>query len=211
MKTRNAPPRTVAIIGGGISGALTAYHLIQREAQARVIVIDPRLQFGLGLAYSTPSLCHLLNVPAGKISALPHDPDQFLNWLRANYDGEATPMTFAPRAVFGRYIQSLLARMEGIEQVCASVVNYRPTSGGAILSLNNGCELLADYVVLATGNFDPDTLPGISKHKKASGAYCHNAWIPGTYKGLHADAPVTLIGTGLTTVDVLLRLRELGH
>jgi uncharacterized NAD(P)/FAD-binding protein YdhS len=211
MKTRNASPRTVAIIGGGISGVLTAYHLIQREPQARVIVIDPRLQFGLGLAYSTPSLCHLLNVAAGKISALRNDPDHFLNWLRANYDREATPMTFAQRAVFGRYIQSLLAGVEGIEQVCASVVNYRPTNGGAILSLNNGCELLADYVVLATGNFDPDTLPGISEATKASGAYCHNAWIPGTYEGLNVDAPVTLIGTGLTTVDVLLRLRELGH
>jgi hydroxyacylglutathione hydrolase len=32
-----------------------------------------------------------------------------------------------------------------------------------------------------------------------------------TYEGLHPDAPLALIGTGLTAVDVVLRLRELGH
>jgi uncharacterized NAD(P)/FAD-binding protein YdhS len=77
--------------------------------------------------------------------------------------------------------------------------------------LNNGCELRADLVVLATGNFDPAPLPGITKAASDSGLYRHNAWAAETYEGLHPDAPVALIGTGLTGVDVVLRLRELGH
>jgi hydroxyacylglutathione hydrolase len=41
--------------------------------------------------------------------------------------------------------------------------------------------------------------------------YHHNAWTAEAYEGLDRDAPVALIGTGLTGVDVVLRLRELGH
>jgi uncharacterized NAD(P)/FAD-binding protein YdhS len=203
--------KTIAIVGGGVSGALTAYHLIRQGAKARVIVIDPRPELGLGLAYSTSSLRHLLNVPAGKISALPDETAHFLNWLRVYHDPRVTPMTFAPRAVFGRYIRSLLGNAFGVEQVQATVVNYRPTVTGAKLTLDDGRELDADRVVLATGNFDPAPLPGVSQQAKINGSYCHNAWLPDTYEGLATAAPVTLIGTGLTGVDVLLRLREIGH
>jgi uncharacterized NAD(P)/FAD-binding protein YdhS len=215
MTTPSQHQKTIAIIGGGVSGALTAYHLIQQGAEERVLVIDPRPELGLGLAYSTPSLRHLLNVPAGKISALPAEPAHFLHWLRRHFDPQATAMTFAPRAIFGRYVHSLveplLREARGVEHVQASVVDYRPQETGAVLVLDDGRELIADRVVLALGNFDPAPLPGISEQAKSGGAYCHNAWRTETYAGLAADAPVTLIGTGLTGVDVILRLRELGH
>jgi hydroxyacylglutathione hydrolase len=176
-----------------------------------VILIDQRPDFGLGLAYSTPSLRHLLNVPAGKISALPDQPNHFLNWLRRNHDPAATEKTFAPRAVFGRYIQSLLPSTGSIEHKIATAVDVRQQDSGAVLTLDNGCELRADLIVLATGNFDPTPLPGITKAASDSGSYRHNAWAAETYEGLDPDAPVALIGTGLTGVDIVLRLRELGH
>ena len=211
MTIRKEPTKTIAIIGGGVSGALTAFHLVRQEVQARVILIEQRPDFGLGLAYSTPSLRHLLNVPAGKISALPDQPDHFLNWLRKNHDPTATEKTFAPRAIFGRYIQSLLRSTSPLEQQIATVVDVRVHDSGAVLRLHNGSELWADHVVLATGNFDPAPLPGITKAAADSGLYRHNAWTVETYKGLDRDATVALIGTGLTGVDVVLRLRELGH
>lgn len=211
MTTGQRAPKTIAIIGGGVSGALTAFHLVRQEAEARVILIDRRPEFGLGLAYSTPSLRHLLNVPAGKISALPDQPDHFLNWLRRNHDPAATEKTFAPRAIFGRYIQSLLSSTSPLEQEIATVVDVRTHGSGAVLRLDNGCELRADLIVLATGNFDPAPLPGITKAAADSGLYRHNAWTAETYEGLDPEATVALIGTGLTGVDVVLRLRELGH
>jgi len=211
MSTRSEPTATIAIIGGGVSGTLTAFHLVRQETPARVILIDPRPDFGLGLAYSTPSLRHLLNVPAGKVSALPEQPDHFLNWLRENYDPNATEKVFAPRAVFGRYIQSLLTSRKPLEQEIATVVDVRLQGSGGVLTLDNGCELRADLIVLATGNFDPAPLPGITKAVSDSALYHHNAWAAGTYEGLPLDGPVALIGTGLTGVDVMLRLRELGY
>ncbi len=211
MRQANTKQKTIAIVGGGASGALTAYHLAQQKVNARIVVIDPHPEVGLGLAYSTPSLRHLLNVPTGKISALPAEPDHFLNWLHANYDSAASPETFAPRAVFGRYLQSLLASAKGVRHVQASVVDLSQTGSGALLKLSDGCELRVDLIVLATGNFEPAPLPGVSHDAAASGAYRHDAWLPETYGNLAKDAPVTLIGTGLSAVDVVLRLRELGH
>src|ERR1700722_9680112 len=176
MTTRKEPSTTIAIIGGGVSGTLTAFHLVRQETPARVILIDQGPDFGLGLAYSTPCLRHLFNVPARKISALPDQPDHFLNWLRKNHDPGATEKTFAPRAVFGRYIQSLLKSTSQVEQEIATVVDVRHQDSGAVLTLDNGCELRADLIVLATGNFDPAPLPGITKAASDSGLYRHNAW-----------------------------------
>src|ERR1700752_1357682 len=116
------PNKTIAIIGGGASGALTAYHLIRRGAQAKVMLIDSHSGLGLGLAYSTPSYRHLLNVPAGKISALPDQPNHFLDWLHQNYDATMTEADFAPRAVFGRYIQSLLKTVPNLDHRRTTVV-----------------------------------------------------------------------------------------
>lgn len=201
----------VAIIGGGVSGALTAYHLLWRRAVRRVAIIDPRQALGLGLAYSTPSMGHLLNVPAGKISCLPDQPDHFLNWLKENFDADASADTFVPRAVFGEYVRWLIEPLDGLKHVRAKAIDCVRSNDGMAAMLDNGQRILAKRVVLATGNFDPAPLLGISPAAVERGIYRHNAWDSATYQDLHSSAPLTLIGTGLTAVDVLLRLRESGH
>src|ERR1700739_4855706 len=137
---------TVAIVGGGVSGALTAYHLVRQAVQARVIVVDPRPELGLGLAFSTPSLKHLLNVPAGKISALPDQPNHFLRWLRTHHDASLTESDFAPRAIFGRYIQSLLQSVPRLEHRRTFALNCRVDGDRAVLDLADGSRLAADAV-----------------------------------------------------------------
>lgn len=203
--------QTIAIVGGGVTGALTAYHLVRLSTPARIVVIEPRAELGLGLAYSTASTQHLLNVPAGKISALPEEPNHFLHWVCANYDADATAADFIPRLIFGKYIQSLLATVPDIEHLQTSAVDCQVDGDTARLTLSNGTQLLAHAVVLATGNFDPAPFPRISKQVEDNGAYRHSAWSEEAYANLPANAPVTLIGTGLTAVDVLLKLRESGH
>jgi hydroxyacylglutathione hydrolase len=175
------------------------------------MLIDPHADLGLGLAYSTPSYRHLLNVPAGKISALPDQPNHFLDWLHKNYDATMTEEDFTPRAVFGRYIQSLLKTVPGLDHRQTTVVDCNVAGEQATLHLADGTNIVADAVVLATGNFDPAPLRGVAEETISNGTYCHSAWEDSTYANLSPDAPVALIGAGLTAVDVLLRLRELGH
>ena len=61
---------SIAIVGGGCSGVLFAVQLFRNGFRGSLTVIEPRERLGNGLAYSTSFDRHLLNVPAGKMSAL---------------------------------------------------------------------------------------------------------------------------------------------
>ncbi|HEX7362381.1 MAG TPA: FAD/NAD(P)-binding protein [Bryobacteraceae bacterium] len=202
---------TIAIVGGGVSGSLTALNLVRLGVGSRVVLIDPARKPGLGLAYSTPSMEHLLNVPAGKISVFPDKPGHFLEWLRTRYGSSVSAEEFAPRAVFGQYVQSLLERTSRIEHIRSTAIGCWLADGKATLKLAAGSYLRANAVVLATGNYPSAELPGIHQSAKAAGIYAHSPWDKAAYASLAASAPVTLIGSGLTSVDALLLLRERGH
>ena len=67
--------RVVAVIGAGAAGTLVAARLA-REAGVRgqgldLLLVDPSSQTGRGVAYGADHPHHRLNVPAGRISALP--------------------------------------------------------------------------------------------------------------------------------------------
>ena len=75
--------KTIAIVGGGFSGSLLAFHLLNRCAsQDRILLIERNRRFGLGLAYSTGNSNHLMNVRAGNMSAISERPAHFVEWLR---------------------------------------------------------------------------------------------------------------------------------
>src|SRR6185295_5118701 len=102
----------VAIIGAGASGTLTAVQFARLAPPgATAALIEAGARAARGLAYGTPYGAHLLNVSAGRMSALPDDPEHFLRWLR-DRDPDAEPGTFAPRALYGDYLASLLAEEE---------------------------------------------------------------------------------------------------
>ena len=74
----------VVMVGGGFSGTLLAVQLLRRAPNLCLAVVDKGPMPGRGVAYGTQYSCHLLNVPACNMSALPDEPDHFLQWARAN-------------------------------------------------------------------------------------------------------------------------------
>ena len=52
--------------------------------------------------------------------------------------------------MFGCYVQSLVAAARGIEHVQAAALEYRRVGERAVVVLDDGSELMADRVVLAT-------------------------------------------------------------
>ena len=91
----------IAIVGGGAAGVLAALHALHlAPAGARIALFEPAPRLAGGVAYATHRREHLLNVPAGRMSALPAQPVDFLDWLASRH-GDAD----APRAALAtRYV-----------------------------------------------------------------------------------------------------------
>jgi uncharacterized NAD(P)/FAD-binding protein YdhS len=209
------PQLDVLIIGGGFSGTVLAAQLLRRTGSLSVAIMDRVSLPGRGLAYSTPHKFHLLNVPAGKMSALPDEPDDFLRWARINYDASVQPRSFLPRTIYGEYIGSLLQRtvtergQERFRWIQDEAMSLQRRRGRRAVQRKKGSELLARAVVLATGNFPPadPRIPGL---KPTSSLYYSFAWTSAALEGLPVKGSVLLIGAGLTSVDVIMALKSKG-
>jgi uncharacterized NAD(P)/FAD-binding protein YdhS len=203
------------VIGGGFSGSLLAVHLLRRlPLGCRVHLIEQRQGFGRGLAYSTGNPSHLLNVRASRMSAFDDDPDHFLRWLAAQPGAHGE---FVPRGLYGGYIQSLLA-----EQLWAEGRNHglylNPDEAealsleadGATIHMASGRPLHVDVAILAVGHFPPEPPRG-AEGLGGSRRYHCDPWDHKTLAAIPQKAPVLVIGTGLTMVDLVLSLLDSGH
>lgn len=208
----NAP--TIAIIGAGFSGTLLAVNLLN-QTDARVILIE-RLpeRVGRGVAYSTKESNHLLNVRASNMSAFPDDPDHFVNWLTER--GAGTAHEFVSRQKYGDYLSETLSicqnssgdRLQIVHDEAVSVVER---DHDAILQLASGRQIVADRVVLSLGNLPPHDPVSDLRRTVSADRYIADPWSYTLGKDLDAQDQVLIIGTGLTAVDVILRLVSNGY
>jgi uncharacterized NAD(P)/FAD-binding protein YdhS len=220
------PPLVGAIIGAGFSGTLLAIHLLERcGSRVRILLFERRPRFARGAAYSTTDPLHLLNVPAGRMSAFPDRPDDLLDWLRTqphdacpSLAGGIDSGTFISRRLYGRYLQHLLGKaLWGTEEtsplrlVTDEVAGIDEASHGYDLTLAVGKRLRVDFVVLAAGNFAPIPPPVADPAFYRSPLYRNDPWAEDTLAGLDPDAPVLLLGTGMTMIDMAVSLLERGH
>ena len=97
-----------------------------------------------------------------------------------------------------------------LERLTDEVVGVQPEEKGAMISLRSGRCFAADRVVLALGN-SPSAPPAIQNANSNDESYLRNAWSADALADLDADAPVLLIGSGLTMVDMVLSLSDRQH
>jgi uncharacterized NAD(P)/FAD-binding protein YdhS len=210
-------PLRIAIIGGGFSGAMVATHLLRRSTDLLTItLIESRPHLGRGIAYSTDLECHLLNVPAGRMSAFPDDPQHFTRWL-PSWDADGVGY-FVPRNLYGTYIQAVLEMAitqapahVRLERICSDAVALLPEGSGATVHLRNGQTIPADRVVLALGNLPPSDPEVADRSFYQSQRYISHPWASAVLDHLEPTAPVLLIGSGLTMVDLVLALKAQDH
>ncbi|MDB5607849.1 MAG: hypothetical protein JWP25_4749 [Bradyrhizobium sp.] len=201
--------RHAIIIGGGASGVLLAYQLLQRSTpDFRITLIEKRPEVGRGLAYHTGNPEHVLNVRVANMSALPDEPDHFWRWLSSR-EGMPPPcpdpFCFVPRRIYGDYIAGLLAMSIGrsshrLSIVQGTCVDVSDKVSEVEVRLDDGRRHVGDIVVLATGHDVRSCSPGYA-----------DPWVPPSAAGVDPDATVLILGTGLSMVDYVQSLVHDGH
>jgi len=195
----------VAIVGGGYSGAMLAARLAERGVASALI--DRTGHFGLGVAYSTPFDGHLLNVRSGRMSAVEGRPDDFVLWLETHRPDQADPEGFAPRRLYGLYVQARLAAVERVHPGLIECLTGETVAiKGSTVQLADGRQVEADAVVLATGNPAPTTAAPDSE----AGRIIADPWAAGALERIGPADDVIFVGTGLTMVDMVLWLDARG-
>lgn len=213
----------IAIIGGGLSGAVTS-HYLARQLQgtgAKIVIYEPRALVGAGLAYDTDAKAHRINVPATRMSFYPDDSEDFLRWLQQNWRAEDDPEALTPtgqifprREVFGRYaaaqIEPLLVAGQ-VEHCLASVSSVSPLSDGRFAVVADGNTLTADVVVLAATHPSPHPPQLLQDALKTHPHYVPDALVKNALETIGVNDRVLIVGTGLTAADVIASLHENNH
>ena len=207
--------RTIAIVGAGYAGALTAVQVLRQctTPGVHVVLLEREPPFARGLAYRSWDESQLLNVPAGNMSALAQEADHFAQYCRG-VDPALHAGSFVSRRIYGDYLEDTLREAQGravatLEARRGDVRAVRPQAGGFDIELAGGTILRADRVVLAFGHFPPgDPLPGMREALGA--AYLPNPWDIAALDRCDHGRPIVLVGSGHTAIDVLLRLASRG-
>ena len=201
--------RNIVIVGAGFTGTAVATNLLRQAQEPLRITLLDRSQIARGVAYNKLRYPYLLNVPAGRMSANPSDPLEFLRFAR-RWQPNATPEDFLPRELYGDYLEwTLKAAEDGAApqvqlnrtfgQVIAIERIHR--SSGVSVHLADGRKLAADDVVLALGNPPPAALPG-GDNLRGSARYVNDPWqAPPRFR---AGESVLIVGTGLTMADTVV-------
>src|SRR4051812_42061566 len=211
---------SIAIVGAGASGTLVAARLLDEANRTQrrldVHLVDPRRATGEGVAYSTRDDRHLLNVQARAMSAYGEDPQHFVRWLGRHMGTDVDPCSFAPRALYGRYLAEVLSEAQRqattarLHRVRDRVVRVRRRGHVCVLSLASGGELVSDAAVLALGGVGTTTAWAPDRLRRST-RFVADPWSPGALAGIPADDDVLVVGTGLTMVDVVRSLDRSGR
>jgi uncharacterized NAD(P)/FAD-binding protein YdhS len=223
LDSNNKKSPTVVVIGGGFSGSLFAMKFAAAQPDAHVILVERGRRVGRGVAYGACADIHLLNVPVARME-LGLEPG-FADWLKRRgavlddalaESGGDLEGSFVAREIFGTYMEERvlaavsLDRSRGFNIVHGEAVRLLDFPARGVL-LSDGREIEADLIVLATGNLPPRPPAAKDNWLYDTQLFVPDPWAKDAFDGLAKNAPIVLLGAGLTTVDVALKLAGEGH
>lgn len=235
-----APSRLgpIVVVGGGFSGSLVVLRILDMTDHDVDIVVlekDPQnLNGGIAFGETGAGWEHLLNIQAGRVSLFREEPDDFLSWANHGATDKATwlaewqdfrftPSSPVPRRVFAQYLRDRLAAVAGrrpgslIRNVHGEAIALTPGRDGIVVSYcADGLphSVRAEAVILATGHWAPVIPAALRELQRSDERLVVDPYSANGRQKLLAirhDASVLIVGTGLTSFDVITTLQRAGH
>jgi uncharacterized NAD(P)/FAD-binding protein YdhS len=175
-----------------------------------------------GVAYAPHNPDLLLNVPNGRISALPEFPDHYVNWLNGNLSltkslRDSLNCEFSTREQYGAYLNQLWEQtlsnkgheieVKMHEDYAVDLDKYHERF---LVHLQKGASFISDYVILATGNALPRKPEYFNEDLFTNAQYFIDPWKKDSITGLNPYDSILIIGNGLTMTDTVIGLEAAG-
>jgi len=217
----------LVIVGGGFGGLTAMVRALGFRSGWRILIVERHPRSGPGIAYGGCDSHHLLNVPASRMGALAEDPSAFHAWLERTQPGRFAPADFVPRSLFAVYVDEVVAKAVA-STAGSSVAPADPPAPPPVFAKDVlvRAEPLSRHVDLLFGSGDAVRTrallmaPGLPTARAPWRAFDEDVplvhlapdpWAPTALSGIPSDAPVVIVGSGLTAIDIVSALRRLGH
>lgn len=213
----------IAVIGGGYSGTIFLRHLLDRATcPLELTVFEPRRRLGRGVAYDVAQPNLLLNVPTTRMMPWLERPRTFHDWALGEAgwpENTAEPDggIYTTRALFGDFTEAMLRqglnasrqRFRLDHRLCDAAGIDRLAAGFRVRGAD-GSAVDVDAIALALGNPAPRGLARLCETGSGAPEIIDDVW-GGAVAAIPRDAAIGIVGTGLTTADMISTLDAQGH
>jgi uncharacterized NAD(P)/FAD-binding protein YdhS len=217
----------IGVVGGGPSAVCLLDSLAgEREIPpGEVTIFEPSRNLWRGRPYQPDIGAVRVNAPPDEMSIRAGDPNHFSDWLTSrdlvvgyetSYIDTFSGVKFVPRAMFGDYLEQsaraalvqLLNRGWQVRLIRERVDSANRVADRIVVTTAQGTRAAIDYLVLCVGSGAPEDVYSLGG---APGYIAEPYPIGRTMKSIDPAADVSVIGSGLTAVDVVLGLASRRH
>ncbi len=195
---------------------MTALHVLALDLPIHVHLLNRSYELSGGVAYSFDDANLLLNVPVAKMSAWAAAPDDFREWLEQRCPGRYQPTCFAQRSLYRDYLRNRIDTSVKRAKFARLIIHHRDVGrlerrdGRYLLFPEGTASIEVDAVVCAMGNCLFQARDKRGPIRLSDPRYVADPWDPNAVLQPRGEGEVVIIGSGLTAVDVVTRLRHAG-
>lgn len=208
---------SIGLVGGGPASVSLCLELKKQlknlSLGIEILVFEKNAHIGHGLPYALHEEAHLLNLPKEVMEPIVGESDHFVQWL--NERGLNPETAYPSRYLFGQYLEhrairvQLEAEQNGLQihyLVNNEVLEIEESAQGFQIKAVQGLYLV-DFLVLSPGHMPSQCY----QEWIGQDGYIHNPLAPDAFKAIKPQQTITLIGSRLTAIDAVLKLKRMGH